>query len=170
MATGPLTTQVRAAHRALLPWIHEIGEADSWVRTAPTPLVRDKLTTALAFLLDELMPHTAVDEETVYPAVKRLVGAPGDTDALCRYHLEVMRLAGELRSMRDELSDPPTQGQRDLIAALLRGLHAIVALHIAKEERVYLPILDRGLGADEARRLVERREDMAIRLRSLVAA
>jgi iron-sulfur cluster repair protein YtfE (RIC family) len=170
MATGPLATHVHAAHRALLPDLHELGDADRWTRTAPASVVRSRLTAALDFLVDELIPHTAVDEETIYPAVAQLVGPPGDTDALCRYHVEVTRLASALRTIRDGLGESVTAAEREHIAALLRGLHAIVALHIAKEEKIYLPMLDRGLTADQGARLACLMDDVARRRRALVAA
>jgi iron-sulfur cluster repair protein YtfE (RIC family) len=169
MPAEQLANRVHAAHRALLPALHELADADRWSRTGSTATVRARLTAALDFLLDELVPHTAVDEETIYPAIARLVGPQGDTDALCRYHLEVTRLAAELRTIRDDLDEPVTAAQREHIVALLRGLHAIVALHIAKEEKIYLPMLDRGLTAAEAAQLARRMDDVAERRRALVA-
>ena len=64
----------------------------------------------------------------------------------------------DLAAIRDELADPPTEAQRDRIAALLHGLHAIVALHFAKEEEIYLPLLDEHLTAGEATDVFARME------------
>jgi hypothetical protein len=170
MRTAQLANHVRAAHRALLPDLRELGDPDRWSRTGSSAVVRRQLSKALAFLRGELIPHAAVDEETIYRAVARLEGPPGDTDALCRYHLEVTRLAAELQTICDELREEPlTATGRQHIAALLRGLHAIVALHIAKEEKVYLPMLERGLNADEAAQLTRRAVEVAERRRALVA-
>ena len=109
------------------------------------------------------------EEETLYPAVEGYMAAPGATDTMSRDHQEVVRLFEELAAIRDELADPPTEAQRDRMAALLHGLHAIVALHFAKEEEIYLPILDRGLSADEATLLFERMHASAQRHHALVA-
>ena len=155
------TAPIRAEHAALLPRIHELGHTATWISTAPAPVVHEKVNQAVEFLRDELIPHAMAEESTLYPAVEGAMAAPGATDTMRRDHHEVLRLTDELSAIRDELVDPPTEAQRDRMAMLLHGLHAIVVLHFAKEEEIYLPILDRSLSADDARRLFERVEEMA---------
>jgi iron-sulfur cluster repair protein YtfE (RIC family) len=76
-----------------------------------------------------------------------------------RDHLEVVRLTEQLGELRGRLHDGVLDpaGQREL-RRVLHGLHAIVSLHFAKEEEVYLPLLDRELTAEEALSLFERME------------
>jgi iron-sulfur cluster repair protein YtfE (RIC family) len=156
VTTGLLTEPIRAEHRELLPRINELGHTATWIPTAPPPVVREKVASALEFLRGELVPHALAEEETLYPAVEGCMQAPGATDTMRRDHVEVIRLVNELEVAHDEMLDPPTEGQRDRLASLLHGLHAIVALHFAKEEEIYLPILDRSLSAEDARQLFER--------------
>lgn len=170
MATEPLTAPIRAEHRELLPRIHELGHTATWIPTAPPPVIHEKVTHALEFLRDHLIPHAIAEEETLYPAVEGCMSAPGATDTMRRDHKEVMRLVEELEAIRDMLADPPTEAQRDRMTALLHGLHAIIVLHFAKEEELYLPILDRNLSPEDAAQLFERMEGAAIRHRSLVTA
>lgn len=156
MLTTHPTEPIRTEHRALLPRIEELGAAATWIPTAPAPVVHEKLVHALAFLQDELVPHAKAEEETLYPAVEGCMQAPGATDTMSRDHVEVLRLVDELAALRDNLGDPPTEAERDRIAAILHGLHAIVALHFAKEEEIYLPILDRCLTPESATELFDR--------------
>ncbi|HEY7526135.1 MAG TPA: hemerythrin domain-containing protein [Candidatus Limnocylindria bacterium] len=156
MTTQLPTDPIRAEHRELLPRIEELSHTATWITTAPPPVVHEKVNAAVEFLGDHLIPHALAEEETLYPAVEGCMGAPGATDTMARDHQEVMRLFEQLTTIRDELADPPTEAQRDRMAALLHGLHAIVALHFAKEEEIYLPILDHGLSPEEATALFER--------------
>jgi iron-sulfur cluster repair protein YtfE (RIC family) len=165
VGTELLTAPIRAEHLELLPRIQELGHTATWIPTAPAPVVHEKVQKALEFLRDELIPHALVEEETLYPAVEGCMAAPGATDTMRRDHREVMRLTDELSAIRDELADPPTEAQRDRMAALLHGLHAIVALHFAKEEEIYLPILDSRLSPAEARRLFDGVEEVTRRHR-----
>lgn len=156
MLTTLPTEPIRAEHRELLPHIEELGSSATWIPTAPAPVIHERLVHALEFLQDELVPHAKAEEETLYPAVEGCMQAPGATDTMRRDHVEVLRLVDELAALRDELEDPPTEAERDRIASILHGLHAIVALHFAKEEEIYLPILDRCLTPESAAELFER--------------
>lgn len=75
----------------------------------------------------------------------------------------------ELAELRDTLTDPPRESQRDRLTAVLYGLHAVVALHFAEEEEIYLPILDAALTPEDAERLFERMEQEAARHRPVPA-
>ena len=84
--------------------------------------------------------------------------APGATETMRRDHVEVIRRVEALEQLRDDIDEIPTEAQRDQLAAALHGLHAIVSLHFAKEEEIYLPILDRTLTPRDAELLFDRME------------
>ncbi|GAA2287324.1 hypothetical protein GCM10010149_37090 [Nonomuraea roseoviolacea subsp. roseoviolacea] len=67
-----------------------------------------------------------------------------------RDHDEVAELTRQLQQLRDALAGPLTTERRRGVQRLLYGLHAVVRLHFAKEEEVYLPLLDARLTAEEA--------------------
>ena len=159
------TEPIRAEHRELLPQIEALGHTAAWMRDAPTPVVREKVTHAVEFLQHHLVPHALAEEETLYEAVEGAMDAPGSTRTMQRDHAEVARMTEALAELRDELNDPPSEAQRDRLTELLYGLHAIVLLHIAKEEEVYLPILDEHLTVDDAAVLFERMEEATARHR-----
>ena len=73
-------------------------------------------------------------------------------DALRTVHLDSPSVAAAQRLH----AGAPVE-EREL-RRVLYGLYAVVKLHFAKEEEVYLPLLDRELTADEAQALFERME------------
>jgi iron-sulfur cluster repair protein YtfE (RIC family) len=158
MITAAATEPIRVDHRELAPEIDELAHTASWISTAPPPVVREKLQDAVEFLRYRLMPHASAEEAWLYPAVEGAMRAPGATETMRRDHDEVLRRLEALEQLRDEIDDAPTEAQRDQLAAALHGLHAIVSLHFAKEEELYLPILDRSLTPEDAELLFERME------------
>ena len=76
--------------------------------------------------------------------------APGATRTMQRDHVEVAALTRELTRTRESLTGVPAADQRRALQRNLYGLSAVVRLHFAKEEEVYLPVLDAGLSPEEA--------------------
>ena len=72
-----------------------------------------------------------------------------------RDHVEVVRRVEALEQLRDDIDEIPTEAQRDQLAAALHGLHAIVSLHFAKEEEIYVSVLDRTLTPRDAQLLFD---------------
>ncbi|HAT43916.1 MAG TPA: hypothetical protein DCS90_02335 [Ktedonobacter sp.] len=84
-------------------------------------------------------------------------------------HVEVGRLTEELGSLRAHLvGTSMSASQEQALRRVLYGLSAVVTVHFAKEEEVYLPILDARLIADEAHQLFEAMERAAQEARSPV--
>lgn len=79
-------------------------------------------------------------------------------------HAEVGRLTEELRQLREQLADQaPSVEQARELRRVLYGLYTLVKVHFAKEEDVYLPLLDSHLTADEARAMFDAMEAAATR-------
>lgn len=121
---------------------------------------------AYHFLIGHLIPHATAEDEVLYPKVDELLGGRGETrptDTMRRDHVEVGRLTETLGRLRERLGGGELEpGEERELRATLYGLHALVGLHFAKEDEVYLPLLDRELGADEAVELFERMERVAV--------
>jgi iron-sulfur cluster repair protein YtfE (RIC family) len=78
---------------------------------------------------------------------------------MSRDHLEVIRLTEELEALRLHLFYAPlSESDEQALRRVLYGLYAIVKLHLAKEEEIYLPILEAHLSASEVAHLVEAME------------
>lgn len=146
-----LTQPLRDEHRELYAHVHEIlSVADALADRSPDAL-RDRLAAVSSFLQHDLLRHAAAEEAALYPVVGRLLGAPEATATMSRDHREIESLSGQLDRLVGRLGAArvePADAQR-----ILYGLYALVSLHFAKEEEVYLPILDERLTPERAARL-----------------
>ena len=166
----PPTQPIRSEHAELLPQIEQLRHTAAWMADAPTPVVREKVAHVVEFLEHHLVPHALAEDEVLYEAVEGAMGAPGASATMRRDHVEVERMTEALAQLRDDLTDPPSEQQRDRLTELLYGLHAVVALHFAKEEELYLPILDQALTVEDGERLMARMEEAAERHRQFTHA
>jgi len=156
------TQPLRDEHKDLLPHIEALKAAADSIGIASAGTVRQKVDEAHDFLAHHLLPHAEAEEQALYPVVARVMGALEATATMSRDHVEVGRLVAELGRLKAGLSGraPDATTERDL-RAVLYGLSALVKVHFAKEEEVYLPILDRSLSEPEARAMFEAMEAAA---------
>jgi iron-sulfur cluster repair protein YtfE (RIC family) len=154
-ATDPL----RARHRELVELVDDLRMAAAGASDLDRAAVLQRVAKAIAFLSDGLLPHARVEEETLYPLVEQTFGAPGCTATMRRDHVEIARMTEALRFLEARLRNNPTRDTIEALRRLLYGLHAVVMLHFAKEEELYLPILDRELEDKAARELVVRMQE-----------
>ena len=152
MAT--LTQPLRNEHKELLPHIEKLRVVADSVGDAPLDEVRRGVEDAYAFLAHHLIPHADAEERALYPVVGRLMGAQESTKTMSRDHIEVGRLTDELRGLRSALAGGSLQpAQAKALRRLLYGLYALIKVHFAKEEEVYLPILEARLSEQGAHEL-----------------
>jgi iron-sulfur cluster repair protein YtfE (RIC family) len=160
MAT--LTQPLRDEHKELLPHIERLREVGDLVGEVPLETLKRGVDEAYDFLAHHLIPHAQAEDHALYPVVARVMGAPEATATMRRDHLEVSRLTDELGALRLSMSgatlDP---AQARSLRRVLYGLYALVRVHFAKEEEVYLPLLDARLLLSEARELFEAMEAAA---------
>jgi len=81
---------------------------------------------------------------------------------MSRDHVEVETLTRELALLRGQVTAPEVgvKMANDL-KRVLYGLYTLVKVHFAKEEEVYLPLLDANLTPDEAIEMFEAMEKAA---------
>src|SRR5215467_11127811 len=137
-----LPERVRNEHRELLAHIELLRTVADSVGSASTESIRESIGRAYTFLIQQLIPHAQAEEQVWYPAVGRLLRAVEATDTMSRDHLEVIRLTEELGALRLHLFYAPLiKSDEQALRRILYGLYAIIGLHLAKEEEIYLPIL-----------------------------
>lgn len=102
--------------------------------SSPVRPVRNLLR---AFLIDEVLPHARAEERTLYRAVRRDPDAALLVQVLISEHRLLASMAGRLGE-----STRPAEA-----AAHAAAISALFASHIAKEESLLLPALERS-GAD----------------------
>lgn len=160
MAT--VTQPLRDEHKELLPHIETLRAVADAVGSAPVDAVRRGVDEVYAFLTQHLIPHAQAEDQALYPVVNEVLGAPGATATMSRDHVEVGRLTEELAALRSRLVGPVlAEPEARAVRRVLYGLHALVKVHFAKEEEVYLPLLDARLGPAQAQRMFEAMEAAA---------
>jgi iron-sulfur cluster repair protein YtfE (RIC family) len=156
-----LTQPLREEHAELLPHIEQICTVADMVGDAPVEAVRTGINEVHEFLAHHLIPHAQAEEAALYPVVAKAMGAPQATATMSRDHVEVGRLANELTLLQSQTRGTISKRQEKSLRSVLYGLYALVKVHFAKEEEVYLPLLDAKLTPEQARQMFEAMEQAA---------
>jgi iron-sulfur cluster repair protein YtfE (RIC family) len=163
----PLTQPLRDEHGELNSRIEILRTAADSIGSVSIDAVRHGVGEAYAFLMQHLIPHAQAEEQLLYPTVGKLMRAIEAPATMTRDHLEVIRLTEELETLRLRLFYAPvSESDLQALRRVLYGLYAIIKLHLAKEEEIYLPILEAHLPAEEIHRIFEAMERTANEARS----
>ncbi|HXG41469.1 MAG TPA: DUF2249 domain-containing protein [Dehalococcoidia bacterium] len=144
---------LRAEHRELGPRIDALATLAAGLSPASWAERQEEIAGIIRFLKLQLLPHAHLEEEIIYPAVERSMNAVGAAATMARDHREVAVLVGELEKAAAAAGERPDWGALEEVKRLLYSLHAVLRLHFAKEEELYLPVLERGLSAEEDARI-----------------
>ena len=157
-----LTQPLRDEHKELFPSVDRIREVAELVGDAPIVEIRRGVEEVIDFLANHLKPHAEAEDAALYPVVQTVMGSPDATKTMSRDHVEVGRYIDELATLKAGLADKPlTPIQATDLRRVLFGVYALVKVHFAKEEEVYLPILDQRLTPESAQEMFERMEAAA---------
>jgi iron-sulfur cluster repair protein YtfE (RIC family) len=157
-----LTQPLREEHQELLPHIEQLRMAADSVGDVPVESLRRSVDAAYTFLVEHLIPHAQAEDQALYPVVAKVIGAPQATATMRRDHVEVGRLTEELGMLRAQLVGALLNNEHaKALRRVLYGLYALVMVHFAKEEEIYLPLLDAQLTPDEAQRMFAAMETAA---------
>ena len=152
-----LTQPLRDEHKELIPHIERILDVANSIPEAPLERIRDGVKEVYEFLAYHLIPHAQAEDAALYPAVQRALGSPDATRTMSRDHVEVGRYIAELAELQLNLAPQNFKA----LQRVLYGLYALVKVHFAKEEEVYLPILEERLTVEEAKEMFEAMEAAA---------
>ena len=161
-----LTQPLRDEHKELIPHIEKILEVANRIPEAPVEQIREGVKEVYEFLAYHLIPHAQAEEAALYPAVQKALGSPDSTRTMSRDHVEVDRYVAELARFQQDLSPQNFKA----LQRVLYGVYALVKVHFAKEEEVYLPILEERLTPEEARKMFEAMETAAAHAKHVVPA
>lgn len=157
-----LTQPLRDEHKELLPHIEHLRTVADSISTAHEPSVQQGVEEAYQFLAGHLIPHAQAEEHALYPVVSRLMGALEATNTMQRDHVAIHQLTDELGELRSHIAGTRiSETQAKDLRRMLYGLYALVVVHFAKEEEIYLPLLDARLTAREAQHMFEAMEKAA---------
>jgi uncharacterized protein (DUF2249 family)/iron-sulfur cluster repair protein YtfE (RIC family) len=114
----------------------------------------------VAFLKDELLTHAAGEEQHLYPAVEPLLKAHGMATATMRIdHRFIEDYVRRIEQQARELKAAAPGDRSTLRAQLTRlvlQLQAIFQMHLEKEERIYLPLFEQYISAEDQQRVLDR--------------
>ncbi len=138
-----LTRRFSAEHASLRPDVARL-------RTVADALDPSRPAASLAmvkeinrFLVEELGPHEAAEDATLYPVLARVLGGNDPTGTMSRAHVEIAHLIRRLGRVLDDIGpDGPDNDDIIDLRRLLYGLHAILQLHFAQEDEGYLSLVD----------------------------
>ncbi len=156
-----ITQPLRDEHRELFPHIEQLKITADLIGTGETARLEAGLEAASEFLEGHLLPHAGAEDAALYPVVARLLGGPKATDTMKRDHTAVHTLIEELAGLVEKFKAGSTPGIENALRRVLYGLYTLVGVHFAKEEEIYLPLLDAGLTPAEAAEMFERLEEAA---------
>ncbi len=104
-----------------------------------------------SFLEGDILPHEREDERTLYPKLAALLRGEEPLAPMSRTHQEIFHLVRQFQSLHDDM--PAAGPEREDLADIRRvlyALHAVLRLHIAQEEELYLSLDDEYLGRGRA--------------------
>ena len=157
-----LTQPLRDEHKELFPHIESLKLAGMAVHGTLSQASLDLIDEAYAFQATHLLPHAHAEEAALYPVVQKVMGSPHGTATMSRDHAEVEALTRELALLRSQVSATEIGvKQANELKRVLYGLYTLVKVHFAKEEEVYLPLLDANLTPEDARKMFEAMEAAA---------
>lgn len=115
------------------------------------------------FLMNDLLPHAAGEEDVLYPAVRRVLGSDKSTMGMEHDHRYIELLTLEVGEIEAQLRaavavDPDGAVAAELANRVRRvfySLYAVTLNHFEKEEGIYAPYLTAAMTKDEAQRLTD---------------
>jgi heavy metal translocating P-type ATPase len=151
VATGPhvsatdraTSARFRAEHQALLGGLDELKAVADGLASLPARQAAAELEAVRTFLGGQLLPHEHAEEATLYPRLTTVNAGEDPTGPLIGVHREIERLVHLLDGLTAQLPpDGPSPEDRVELRRLLYGLHAILRLHFAQEEELYVALDD----------------------------
>ncbi len=105
------------------------------------------------FLKNELLPHARGEEASLYPMMNELVCAHGQATATMSVDHEFIgnyvRQIEETTRALAKAPDAERAALRKQLGRLALALEALFQVHLQKEERVYIPLLEKYLTPEE---------------------
>ncbi len=164
--THTLTDAIRSHHRALAETLDsytaEVETDIGGLGAADLAQLLDGLT---EFLTGELIPHAQGEEKTLYPAldpvIKEHVSPTATMSVDHKYIGQYTRnIAETARALRPAgASDRPELARK--LTRLMIQLQGLFSVHLAKEEQVYLPLVEKVVSSGDQQALLAALHDEA---------
>ncbi len=143
---------IRGHHRDLIATLdtHVTSLAANRADADPAALV--------SFLKEDLLPHAHGEERHLYPAVEPLLREVGRATATMSVDHEFIEgYVAEIEAAAHAVQSgdgSERQRARNRLERLVLQLQAVLEVHLEKEERIYLPLLEQHLSDEEQDKIV----------------
>jgi heavy metal translocating P-type ATPase len=138
-----VSARFRTQHRMLIAGLDRVKEVADRLEWLPGADAVAEVGDVQQFLVETLLPHEHAEEEQLYPRLAAALADGDPTGPLIGTHREIERLVTRFQHLVGHLADDgPAAGDRLELRRLLYGLHAILRLHVAQEEELYLRLDD----------------------------
>lgn len=149
-----LTDAIRRHHGQLASRLSSHMAAITSAKTG-----RSERQAFVTFLKDELMPHAGGEEHSLYPRIDFLIREYGRGSATMSVdHEFIADYVRRIELAADALAEATGDRAREIHAELERlalKLETILTLHLDKEERIYLPLIEKRLPETEQERILD---------------
>jgi heavy metal translocating P-type ATPase len=136
-----LSQRLRAEHDRLIPKLDGVRDAADVLDMIPASEAMSILRKTESFLLNEVLPHEAADENEIYPQLSQILPGSDPMAMMSRTHREIFHLVDLFRR---QIAGVPPGGLEPAditdVQRVLYGLHAILRLHFDQEEEIYLSL------------------------------
>ncbi|HEX6796859.1 MAG TPA: DUF2249 domain-containing protein [Ktedonobacterales bacterium] len=162
-STHALSAAIRAHHRALAETLDgytaDLEAGVSSTGSLETASLAETLDGLTGFLSGELLPHARGEEQALYPALDPIIREHGSPTATMRVDHEyigtyVRQIAETARQLRAAGEQRERERLAQQLARHLIQLQGLFTVHLAKEERVYLPLVEQALSAGDQQALL----------------
>lgn len=112
----------------------------------------------VAFLKGDLLPHARGEERHLYPAVEGLLREHGRATATMSVDHEYIEgyVAEIEKAVQAIESGGDASRARERLERLVLQLQAVLQVHLEKEERIYLPLMEQHMPEEEQEGIVNR--------------
>jgi uncharacterized protein (DUF2249 family)/iron-sulfur cluster repair protein YtfE (RIC family) len=154
-----LSDAVRAHHRALAETLEGYASnLEAGITGFDAATLTALLNGLTDFLSGELLPHARGEEQTLYPALDPVIRQHGSPTATMRVDHEYIgdyarQITETVRGLRSASERERTTLAQRLTRQVIQ-LQALFAVHLAKEERVYLPLVEQVISAGDQQALL----------------
>lgn len=148
----PATAPLRQHHAKLLSELESVWAFADETETSNLDAKRQRAAEINNWLAAHIKPHAEREAKYLYPEVARLMNAPQATETMAIDHEYIGQYIDKLRESVPSGGDGSwTNAALADYRGRLKQLQGILVPHFEKEERVYLPLLDRELDAASVR-------------------
>jgi hypothetical protein len=132
-------------HARMQPHVDRLLSLAEMVGTVDCSAIHDAFEEEYAFIVEQLVPHIAAIESTLYERLERLMEGRHSMAPMRAEHEVMARLIEELGHYRQHSDGCRWSAVEGLaLRRALYRLHAILKVHLAEEE-LYLGVLERNL-------------------------